>query len=376
MGNGVFFNLVALLFCGIFWVPEYNDTLRVTSIKVTDIDSVVEIRITADRTIVAWQKPELSGNTVSMRFPEAKHAVVDSLLTEGVALRNEMLRNYLLEYIDLPFRPTTVNARRDGPRQIVVTAHKPAEHRRPASTAVTKHNEWALDVIVIDPGHGGVDAGAESVNGTYEKDVTLTIGKKLRTLLRAAMPNAKVVMTRDDDTFIELFRRGQIANEAGGKLFISIHCNSMPSKPHPARGCETYILRPGRNSDAARVAARENASIRFERSQERYKGLTEDQLIVATMAQASFVRLSEELARNVQREVSAGTGLKNRGVNQAGFYVLVGASMPNILFETAFLSNPDDAQYITSTAGQNAVANSMLKAIQAYERSYSSLLTR
>lgn len=183
-------------------------------------------------------------------------------------------------------------------------------------------------------------------------------------------------MTRDSDVFVELYRRTQIANEHHGKLFISIHCNSMPTKPHPAHGCETYILRPGRNDDAARVAARENASVQFERSQSPYAGMTQDQVIVATMAQRSFVQLSEKLASLVQREVSKATPIEDRGVSQAGFFVLVGASMPNILFETAFLSNTSDAAYISSARGQHDVATAMLNAITAYATSYRSLLDK
>lgn len=354
------------------------DSVRITSARVAEYDTAYVIRLTADRTITYWQKPELQGTTLIVRLPEAIHAAADSLGIPNVVQRHEIIRNILVYRWTFPFSPQAFDARRDGQRDIVVTVRKPSALRRaPArESAGVVRNAWALDVIVLDPGHGGVDAGAEGVNGMYEKNVTLSIAQRLRTLLRTAMPNTKVVMTRDDDTFIELYRRGQIANEAGGKLFISIHCNSMPTKPHPARGCETYILRPGRNSDAARVAARENSSIRFESSQDRYKGFSEDQLIVATMAQSSFVRLSEAFARHVQHEVSSATKLKNRGVNQAGFYVLVGASMPNILFETAFLSNPDDAAYVCSDEGQTTIANAMLKAIQAYERTYASLLTR
>jgi len=223
---------------------------------------------------------------------------------------------------------------------------------------------------VIDAGHGGIDVGAEGVNGVYEKNVTLAIAKRLREKILKAFPATKVVLTRDDDTFVELYRRTQIANEANGKLFISIHCNSMPTKPHKARGCETYILRPGRNDDAARVAARENASVKFESSTSRYAKLDEEQLIVATLAQRSFVRFSERLATAVQREVSKGTGLKDRGVSQAGFFVLVGASMPNILFETAFLSNEEDARYISSADGQEAVAEAMVRALSTYSREW------
>ncbi|MBU3698732.1 MAG: N-acetylmuramoyl-L-alanine amidase, partial [Candidatus Kapabacteria bacterium] len=204
----------------------------------------------------------------------------------------------------------------------------------------------------------------------FEKDVTLAIARKLRDALRRELPKTKVVMTRETDEFIELYRRTEIANDAGGKLFMSIHCNSMPNKPHPAHGCETYILRPGRNDDAARVAQRENASVRFESSTKQYQSMTEDQIIVATMAQRSFVRFSESLASSVQSEVTSACPLADRGVSQAGFFVLVGASMPNVLVETGFLSNTADAQYLASPKGQSALAVALSKAIARYARDY------
>jgi len=150
------------------------------------------------------------------------------------------------------------------------------------------------------------------------------------------MPGTKVIMTRDDDTFIELYRRGQIANKSNGKLFISIHLNSMPKKPWPSNGFESYILRPGRNDDAVMVANKENSAIKFEKDKSRYKELTEEEMIIATVAQSAFVKLSELFARILQEEVDNKTSMVNRGVNQAGFYVLVGASMPNVLFEGDF----------------------------------------
>jgi N-acetylmuramoyl-L-alanine amidase len=244
------------------------------------------------------------------------------------------------------------------------------------STSTVSDPRWSLDVIVIDAGHGGKDAGAEGVNGAFEKDVTLAIARKLREALRRELPNTKVVMTRETDEFIELYRRTEIANEAGGKLFMSIHCNSMPIKPHPAHGCETYILRPGRNDDAARVAQRENASVRFEDRSTRYKSMTEDQIIVATMAQRSFVRFSELLASSIQGEVTSTCPLADRGVSQAGFFVLVGASMPNVLVETGFLSNTGDAQYLASARGQAAMATSLARAISRYAREYQRTLNR
>jgi N-acetylmuramoyl-L-alanine amidase len=347
--------------------------VRIVDVRVHDAGDSVTMRLRADRTIASFQRPEVVGRTVTIRIPDVVHDA-DLVIPDGLSCAHETIRNILLYRLTVPWDPQTASMRRDGPRDLLVSIHKGAADPPPA--ADPKRKQWDLDVIVIDAGHGGVDAGAEGVNGVYEKNVTLAIAKHLRDEITAHMPGTKVVMTRDDDRFIELYRRGQIANDAGGKLFISIHCNSMPTKPHPAHGCETYILRPGRNADAARVAARENASIRFERSQDRYKGLDNDQLIVATMAQRSFVRLSEELAGCVQREVSRSTPLRDRGVSQAGFFVLVGSSMPNILFETAFLSNTDDAAYISSERGQTAVAQSMLRAIQRYARTYRSLLSK
>jgi N-acetylmuramoyl-L-alanine amidase len=295
-------------------------------------------------------------------------------------LNHEQIREFLVIRVDAGGL-NKVTVKREGPKVIALiltglptTSTTAVEPQPPTNTMSATTQQWALDVIVIDAGHGGKDVGAKGVNGVYEKDVTLSIARRLRALLKTDFPSSKVVMTRDEDTFVELYRRTQIANEAKGKLFVSIHCNSMPTIPHPANGCETYILRPGRNEDAARVAERENASVKLESKTDRYSGLDADQLIVATMAQRSFVRFSEELASNIQKKVSASTGLSNRGVNQAGFFVLVGASMPNVLFETAFLSNPEDAAYISSIKGQKEMAAAMLEAIKDYAQVYQASL--
>ena len=240
--------------------------------------------------------------------------------------------------------------------------------------AEKEKKKWNLDVIVIDPGHGGKDAGAISINGYKEKDLVLKIAHNLKDLINENMPGTKVVMTRDDDTFIELYQRGQIANQNSGKLFISIHLNSMPHKPSPSNGFESYILRPGRTDDAIRVANRENDVVKLEKSQSRYSNLTEEQMIISTMAQNSFIKLSERFASMLQSEVSKTTPLEDRGVNQAGFFVLVGASMPSVLFEGAFLSNPKDEKFISSSTGQQKIAHGMFNAIRKYAKHYKSLV--
>jgi N-acetylmuramoyl-L-alanine amidase len=233
-----------------------------------------------------------------------------------------------------------------------------------------QRSKWALDVIVLDPGHGGKDAGAVGVTGVKEKDVVLGIAKKLGAMIQNNMPNTKVVYTRSDDTFVELDRRGQIANEAGGKLFVSIHCNSTPKKPAPANGFEVYILRPGKTEEAVRVAEAENAAIKFEADTKHYQKLTDEQFIIVNMAQSAFVKFSDKFASLLVEKMERTTPLTMRGVSQAGFYVLVGASMPNVLIETAFLSNKSDERYLKSDKGQRELAFGMFKAIKAYREYY------
>jgi N-acetylmuramoyl-L-alanine amidase len=343
-------------------------------------DSTV-VRIRAASTLTGFQRPERIPGGFVLRLPGAtleNDAIDTSASAAPLRVEAKRIRDILV--LTVRCAPTdSVVLRRDGQRDLLCVIQpkrtEKADKIEEPEDVVPRHHtgsrgKWSLDVIVIDAGHGGKDVGAEGVNGAFEKDVTLAIAKLVRARLAEIMPSTKVVMTRDNDVFIELFRRTQIANDAGGKLFLSIHCNSMPTKPHPAHGCETYILRPGRNDDAARVASRENASVKFEQSQRRYEGMTEDQIIVATMAQRSFVRLSESFAASIQREVVDDTPLEDRGVSQAGFFVLVGAAMPNVLIETGFLSNRSDAEYLASQKGQAAIAGSIASAIRSYAASY------
>jgi N-acetylmuramoyl-L-alanine amidase len=148
----------------------------------------------------------------------------------------------------------------------------------------------------------------------------------------------------------------------------------MPEKPYPSNGFETYILRAGRTDDAIRVADKENSVVDLEKNKDDYKKLTEEELIIATMAQSSFVKFSELFAGILQNEVAAITPMKSRGVNQAGFYVLVGASMPNVLFEAGFLSNEEDEKFITGKNGTKSIAKGIANAIVKYSKEYKKLM--
>jgi len=227
-----------------------------------------------------------------------------------------------------------------------------------------------LDVIVLDAGHGGKDAGAIGTNGYMEKQATLGIIRKLGNLIEKEMPGVKVVYTRKDDRFIELYRRGEIANQAKGKLFISVHCNSTPQKPSKATGFTTYILRPGKTDAAIHVAARENAVIKYEPDKTRYAHLSDVDFILTSMSRNQDVKFSEKFAALVQQELGKKISIADNGVSQAGFFVLVGASMPNVLIETGFISNPKEETLLKSESGQSNYARGILNAIKKYKAIY------
>jgi N-acetylmuramoyl-L-alanine amidase len=232
-----------------------------------------------------------------------------------------------------------------------------------------------LDAIVIDAGHGGKDPGTIGVSGTYEKNITLGVAQKLGQLIEKNMSGVKVVYTRKTDKFLELYRRTQIANEAEGKLFISIHCNSMARKPSRANGFEIYLLRPGLTQEAIEIAARENDVIQLEEGYEdRYRKLTEEEFIIVTMAQSAYVKQSELFAESASRSMAKNLRMKNGGVKQAGFYVLVGASMPNVLVELGYLSNKKEEQYLRSQKGQNKMAEAIFYGIKDYKVKYEKAL--
>lgn len=343
--------------------------IAITNASISTKDSNILVLFNSAMSITSFQKPEYSGREIIVRFPNAINGIMDlSSLIDGdpiVSFKTEQIKTYLLYKIRLKHEIKSVSIKKLRSNQISLLIDFIPTIPIP-KPSITEKKKWELDVIVLDPGHGGEDAGALSINGYKEKDIALAIAKKVKDQLKEVMPSTRVIMTRTDDTFIELYRRGHIANQYKGKLFISIHCNSMPTKPHPANGCESYILRPGRNSEAVRVAEKENGSIKLEKEQSSYENLNEEKLIVATMAQAAFVRFSERFAAVLQKNVAKNTKMYNRGVNQAGFLVLVGASMPNVLFETGFLSNSTDEKILISDAGQNNIAEGIVKAIITY----------
>jgi N-acetylmuramoyl-L-alanine amidase len=252
----------------------------------------------------------------------------------------------------------------DKPSEIVITLRSPIENN---AYIKSMKNRWFLDTIVLDAGHGGKDGGTQGKRGTKEKDITLDIAKRLGSLIEKNS-RIKTIYTREEDVFISLKKRTQMANEKNGKLFISIHANANPNKK--VRGFETYLLRPGKTDDAIAVASRENSVINLEENKTNfYDKLEGSNLIMVTMAQSMYMKESEYLAALIQEEIGKKVSSKNRGVKQAGFYVLVGASMPNVLVEVGYLSNKYEEKLLRKGSYRQNIAEGIYQAVIKFKQS-------
>lgn len=255
-----------------------------------------------------------------------------------------------------------------GSNDVIITIHNKVFSKSDQNKK--NMQKWEFDVVVIDAGHGGKDPGAIGVGNVKEKDITLGISLKLGEIIKKEMPDVKVVYTRSNDTFIDLYKRGKIANENSGKLFISIHCNSTKKKPSDASGAEVYLLRPGRTEEAIEIAETENSVIKYEENPQRYEKLTDENFILVSMAHSAYMKYSEKFAELLHKDFDVNLKMKSRGVKQAGFYVLVGASMPSVLIETGFISNTEDAKFLKSASGQKQISESIFSAIKSYRKYY------
>ncbi len=226
---------------------------------------------------------------------------------------------------------------------------------------------WRLDTIIIDPGHGGRDPGAVSPWGMYEKTVNLEIGLELRRLLRRD-GRFQIFMTRDDDRFLSLKERTRFANRYAGKLFISIHCNTARNRS--ARGFETFLLRTARNEYALNVALKENAVVKLENAPQEYDAMRTDNFILMSMAQAAFVQESAQFALQLKPHLAELIRPHSGGINQAGFYVLWGASMPAVLLEMGYLTNQRDHRLLKSDNGRKQLAHAIYNGILDFKRQY------
>lgn len=238
--------------------------------------------------------------------------------------------------------------------------------------AQTEIGNRIVGTVVIDPGHGGRDPGAIG-KVSKEKDIALSIGLKLGKLINQRFPEVKVMYTRSDDRFIELYQRADIANKAKSDLFISIHANSTV-KQGPS-GVEFWVLGLHKADENLEVVKKENAALQFEQDVRKNYGFdpnSPEGSIIMTMQQNLYLDQSIQLAKLMESRFVREDNQLNRGSKQAGFIVLYKTSMPSVLVEVGFISNPDEEQYIANETGQTKIAANLANAFADYKLKYES----
>lgn len=232
---------------------------------------------------------------------------------------------------------------------------------KPSTPVITPEAKPQLQLIVIDPGHGGHDKGATGWKGVYEKDLTLKLATSLKRIIEESIPQVKVELTRNCDEYLSLEQRVKIANTLKADLFISLHFNAHEN---PAvRGIETYYLNVSQDKEAARVAAIENAVLK--------KKMTDLEAILQDLLKASSIAESSKLARTVHNHIveslkTLSPDIRDLGVKSAPFYVLFGTTMPSILIEAGFISNKDELDMINSTEFSRAIASGIVQGVKLY----------
>ena len=257
-----------------------------------------------------------------------------------------------------PGEPVRANPRASARAEAAVPL--PPQANRAGSYSLARQLGLGARTIVIDAGHGGHDPGSIGPGGLQEKDLVLDVALRLEKLIRTRL-GAEVILTRGTDVFVPLEERTAIANSKGADLFLSIHANSSRS-PRP-RGVETYFLSFANDPHAEAVAARENAI-----SAATMKDL---QNLVKAIALNSKLDESRDFASSVQEAMVSNIkphypSLQDRGVRTAPFYVLIGANMPSILAEIAFVSHPEEERMLRRNEHRDRVAWSLCEGVRAY----------
>lgn len=238
-------------------------------------------------------------------------------------------------------------------------------------TEIYAQSKNKISTVVIDAGHGGKDPGAVG-KVSKEKDITLKVALKTGEYIKQYCPDVEVIYTRSSDVAVPLLKRAQIANKKNADLFISIHCNATSSAA-PC-GVETFIMGEHRNNSNLEVAKLENAAILHEdNAEEDYSDFdinSPEAYIMLSFFQSEYKNASLDLAERIQNQLVKRVGRKDRGVQQAGFLVLYKTSMPSVLVEIGFLSNPEEEKFMSSEDGQTYIASAIFRAFRDYKNAY------
>lgn len=233
----------------------------------------------------------------------------------------------------------------------------------------------SLRTVVIDPGHGGNDPGAISLDGKLtEKFVVLDVALTLGKMIKDAYPDVKVIYTRDKDVFIPLNTRADIANKNHADLFISLHCNSVPKNKTAPSGCETYVMGMSKSSSNMEVTKRENSVILMEDDYTtKYQGYDPDNpesAIFFNLMQNAYFEQSLKMAELCQKYLSKGPISTNRGIKQGALLVLWRTTMPSVLVEMGFITNKSDRNTLASKEKRTQLASRIFSAFKEFKEQY------
>lgn len=303
----------------------------------------VNVQMIADRLAVPFQRPVIVDPLVRDLAIAPDHVRLQ--LMPGAEVQSYVLEN--------PFR-------------IVLDVHQPSSVEVPTPTVARPRLAPGIRTIVIDPGHGGTETGAIGPSGIQEKELTLTLARDLEARLEQS--GIRVILTRNEDANVPHDNRTAIANQNKADLFISIHLNS--SLGSGAYGTETYFLSAeATDATAARAAAAENTAAAPEPdgTPSDPEAMEDLQLILWDLAQSHHMAESQRFAKLVQGELNQALQLRDRGVKQAPFRVLMGAAMPAVLVELGFLSNPDEERKLQDPEYRGDLIAALARAIQRYK---------
>jgi N-acetylmuramoyl-L-alanine amidase len=303
-------------------------------------------------------RPRRDRFEVPFPMPRVSDPLVDDVRVSPERVRIDLARGARAESYTLerPFRLVFD----------VVVAEEPAEpgEEETGDAEPLRNGERdreGLHTIVIDPGHGGVETGAVGAGGVLEKNLTLELARLLQARLRQSLP-VRVVLTRDEDVTLDHDSRPAVANQNKADLFISIHLNS--SLGSTAHGAETYFLSSeASDARAAAAAEAENRPVGVGGDEDPLYDL---QLILWDLAQSHHLSESQRVATFIQQELNSTLGLRDRGVKQAPFRVLMGAAMPAVLVELGFLSNPSEAAKLESAEYRADLVDALVRAVGRY----------
>ncbi|HVR44224.1 MAG TPA: N-acetylmuramoyl-L-alanine amidase [Thermoanaerobaculia bacterium] len=341
-------------------------------ISVIELDETTKIVIEFPRRVEHEVRREPAAYVIQTRAPVradvADRSYEGALLDRITVRENQIVVQ--LSSAEVAGDPYTL----ESPFRIVLDLQRgsPALATTPDRPGLRLRELPGVRTIVLDPGHGGKEVGAIGPGGLVEKEATLAICRRLQSLIASSL-GARVILTRDDDSLVPHDQRTAIANQYKADLFLSVHLNA--SRSPQARGAETYYLSLEASDDLARASAeRENREADAASPPGARSPAADLDLILWDLAQQQYLRESSRFAELVQQEMNGLSGVGNRGVKQAPFRVLVGATMPAALVEVGFLSNPEEESRLGSAAYQDAVAQALLRAIRAYKAEYEARL--